>query len=66
MKAGEMRQMSMEELEKELLSLRREQFNLRMQQGAGQPPRPDQYSKVRRNIARIKTVMNEKQAAVQQ
>jgi len=40
--------------------LLREQFNLRMQQGTGQLARPDQMKKVRRSIARIKTVMNEK------
>ena len=41
----------------------REQFNLRMQKGTGQLSRPDQVKKVRRDIARIKTVMNEKAKA---
>jgi large subunit ribosomal protein L29 len=41
----------------------REQFNLRMQQGMGQAGRPDQFRKVRRNIARVKTIINEKQRA---
>ena len=49
-----------EELVEELLKLRREQFNLRMGEAAGQPPKPDQWGKVRRNIARLKTVMGEK------
>ena len=42
---------------KELVDLRREQFNLRMQQATGQMARPDQYRKVRKNIARVKTVL---------
>lgn len=60
MKASKMREQSDEELKKELTQLLREQFNLRMQRGAGQSPRPDQFTKVRRDIARIKTVLNER------
>jgi len=60
MNAKELRGKDITELELELLTLRREQFNLRMQQGGGQAPRPDQFSKVRKDIARIKTVMTEK------
>ena len=60
MKATEMRSKSQVELEQELQDLLKEQFSLRMQQGAGQLARPDQVKKVRKNIARIKTVMNEK------
>ncbi|HEC29134.1 MAG TPA: 50S ribosomal protein L29 [Gammaproteobacteria bacterium] len=60
MKASDLRQKSDTELTKELSGLLREQFNLRMQQGTGQLARPDQMKKVRRNIARIKTVLNEK------
>ena len=48
------------ELKEELLKLRREQFNLRMAQAAGQPAKPDQHGKVRKNIARVKTVMSQK------
>ena len=44
------------ELQDELLELRREQFNLRMEQATGPAAKPDQFSKVRRNIARVKTV----------
>ena len=47
------------ELRDELIALRREQFNLRMAAASGQPARPDQHGKVRKNIARVKTVMNE-------
>ncbi len=60
MKATELREKSVSELEAELAGLYREQFNLRMQKGVGQMSRPDQFSKVRRNIARIKTILNEK------
>ena len=48
------------ELKEELLKLRREQFNLRMALAAGQPAKPDQFGKVRKNIARVKTLMAQK------
>jgi large subunit ribosomal protein L29 len=60
MKANELRSKSAAELNEELLKLRREQFNLRMQQATGQMARSDQFGKVRKDIARIKTVLNEK------
>ena len=60
MRANELRQKTAEQLKVELDKLLREQFNLRMQKGTGQLSRPDQVKKVRRNIARIKTVMSEK------
>ena len=59
MNAKELRQKSAAELREELLNLRREQFNLRMAQATGQPAKPDQFTKVRRNVARLKTVMAE-------
>lgn len=59
MKANELRKMSGAELKEELLKLRREQFNLRMQQGTGQMARSDQFGKVRKDIARVKTVLTE-------
>ena len=57
-----MRARSESELREELLKLRREQFNLRMQRGTGQMARPDQFGRVRKDIARIKTVLNEARA----
>lgn len=60
MKAKDIREMDVEQIGKELLDLRREQFNLRMQAATGQAPKPDQHQKVRRDIARLKTVMSEK------
>lgn len=63
MNANELREKSADELKMELDNLLREQFNLRMQKGTGQLSRPDQVKKVRRNIARIKTVLSEKASA---
>jgi large subunit ribosomal protein L29 len=62
MKAKELRGSSQEELQEQLEALLREQFNLRMQQGADQLSRPSQMRAVRRDIARIKTVMTENKA----
>jgi large subunit ribosomal protein L29 len=63
MDAKELRNKSKEELGDELLKLRKEQFALRMQAATGQNPKPDQFGKVRRNIARVKTVLGEAQRA---
>jgi large subunit ribosomal protein L29 len=50
-------------LRDELAALRQEQFKLRMAAASGQPARPDQHGKVRRNIARVKTVMKQRRSA---
>ena len=63
MKAEELRNKTYEELNKELLDLRKEQFNLRMQRGVGQVTRVHQFDLNRKNIARVKTIMNEKKSA---
>jgi large subunit ribosomal protein L29 len=63
MKAKELRAKNAGELSEELLKLRREQFNLRMAQASGQAAKPDQAGKVRRNIARVKTVQGEQARA---
>ena len=60
MKASDLRAKSDEELQSELLDLRREAFNLRMQAGSGQMARPHQMKQVRRDIARIKTVLGQR------
>ncbi|WP_373510017.1 50S ribosomal protein L29 [Thiocapsa sp.] len=62
MKANDLRKRSPEELQKELMSLLREQFNLRMQRGTGQLSKPSQMKAVRREIARVKTIMGEQKA----
>ncbi|HTW74674.1 MAG TPA: 50S ribosomal protein L29 [Steroidobacteraceae bacterium] len=59
MKASELRGKTAEELKGELLALRREQFALRLQRATGQSPKPDQFLKVRRNVARVKTVQRQ-------
>ena len=59
MEAKELRAKSATELADELVKLRKEQFALRMQRATGQQPKPDQFGKVRRNIARLKTVQRQ-------
>ena len=63
MKASELKNKSVEDLNKDLLELAREQFNLRMQKGTGQLAKPHLLKEVRRNIARVKTVLNQKAGA---
>jgi len=58
--ATEYRNMTVEDLNKELLGLRREQFNLRMQLGSGNMPKLHRFGTVRKDIARLKTVLTEK------
>ncbi|MEA3275819.1 MAG: 50S ribosomal protein L29 [Pseudomonadota bacterium] len=62
MKAKELRKSTEEELQQQLDGLLKEQFNLRMQKGTGQLARPSQVRVVRRDIARVKTLMNEMKA----
>ena len=63
MKATELRGKSDAELQQALEELLKEQFNLRMQRGTGQFSRPHLMKNVRRNIARVKTIMTEKRQA---
>ncbi|WP_020394109.1 50S ribosomal protein L29 [Thiolinea disciformis] len=63
MKAADLRNKSEAELATELTENYKEQFKLRMQQAAGQLSRPSEVKRVRREIARIKTVLSEKQVA---
>ena len=65
MKASELREKTDEELGNELLELNREAFNLRMQKGTGQLSRPSQVKAVRRDIARVKTILNQRKQAEQ-
>jgi large subunit ribosomal protein L29 len=60
--AKDYRNMSEKDLGNELVNLRREQFNLRMQLGTGNTPKIHRFSAVRHDIARVKTVLNEKKA----
>jgi large subunit ribosomal protein L29 len=61
MEAGDLRKKSVEDLNEELVALRREQFNLRMQQATGEMSHNHEHRRVRRDIARVKTVLNELQ-----
>lgn len=60
MKVKELREKSVEDLNTELLNLLREQFNLRMQVAGGQLQQTHLIRQVRRNIARVKTLLTEK------
>ena len=59
MDAKQLRSKKAPELADELVKLRKEQFSLRLQRATGQSPKHDQFTKVRRNIARLKTIMRE-------
>ena len=61
MEASELRNKSVDELNEELVALRREQFNLRMQKATGELARNSEHNRVRKAIARVKTVLGEKQ-----
>lgn len=59
MNATELRNKNNSELSSLLIELKKEQFNLKMQKGTGQLAKPDQVKKVRRDIARVHTIINE-------
>ena len=61
MDAKQLRGKSAAELTDELLKLRKEQFARRLQRATGQAVKPDQFGKVRKNIARLKTIAREAQ-----
>ncbi|PZP62774.1 MAG: 50S ribosomal protein L29 [Azospira oryzae] len=60
MKASELRSKSVDELKKELSELLRAQFSLRMQHATQQLSNTSQLGKVRRDIARVRTILKEK------
>jgi large subunit ribosomal protein L29 len=59
MKASDLRDKSVDELNEELVALRREQFNLRMQHATGELTHNHEHGRVRKDIARVKTILNE-------
>ncbi len=59
MKAKKLREKSVQQLNEQLLGLLRDQFNLRMQKATGQLGQNDLLSQVKRDIARVKTVLNQ-------
>lgn len=60
MKTSELRTKEVADLQAELTGLLQEQFNLRMQKGMGGTPKSGALKEVRRNVARIKTILKEK------
>lgn len=60
MKAVELRKKSVDDLTKELIELRKSQFNAKMQLTMQQSNKTDQVSKIKKDIARVKHVMSEK------
>jgi large subunit ribosomal protein L29 len=62
MELKDLRKQSAQELDAQLIELRREEFNLRMQKGAGQQTQTHHFKRVRREIAQIKTLLTEKSA----
>ena len=62
MKATELREKSVEQLNEQLLELLRDQFNLRMQKATGQLTQSHLLSQVKRDIARVKTVLKQQKA----
>ncbi|NTS33822.1 50S ribosomal protein L29 [Phyllobacterium sp. BT25] len=62
MKSAEVRAMSLDQLNEELGSLKKEQFNLRFQKATGQLEKTARVRQIRRDIARIKTVARQKAA----
>ena len=61
MKANEMRELSPEELERKLLDLKQELFNLRFQHASGQLENPRKLGQTRKTIARAKTIIRQTQ-----
>ena len=65
-KPGDVRAKTPDELKAQLLDLKKEQFNLRFQRAAGQAENTARVREVRRDIARIKTIQNQRVRAVAQ
>ena len=63
MKAGDLRAMTVDQLDDEVLKLKKEQFNLRFQRATGQLENTSRVRAVRRDIARIRTIAQQKRAA---
>ena len=59
-KIDELRNLSIEELQNELLSLRKEQFNLRMKKASGSLDKTHLITMVRKSVAKVKTMLTEK------
>jgi len=60
MKASELREKSVEELQEQLIELRKQQLSMRMEQATGQLGETHKVREVRRDVARVKTVLAQK------
>ena len=60
MKIKDIKEMTMEELDQQLEDIRKEQFNLQLQQVSGQLENPARVKELRRTVARIKTLRNQR------
>ena len=60
MKVNELNEMTLEELDQQLVDIKKEQFNLKLQQVSGQLENPSRMKELRRTVARIKTIQNAK------
>lgn len=60
MKVNDLKEMTMEELEQQLAEMKKEQFTLKLQQVSGQLENPARIKYLRRSIARIRTIQNDK------
>lgn len=58
---GELKKMAVDALQDQLLDLRRQQLNMRLQRSNGTPPKPHLVRGIRKEIARIKTIMGQKE-----
>ena len=63
LKSGDLKLMTVDQLDDELVKLKKEQFNLRFQRATGQLENTSRVREVRRDIARIRTVAQQKRAA---
>ncbi|MEZ5896115.1 MAG: 50S ribosomal protein L29 [Parvularculaceae bacterium] len=63
MKASEVRDLTEDQLKDKLLHLKKEQFNLRFQRASGQLEKTARIGEVRKDIARVKTILRQKQTA---
>ncbi len=62
MKAAEVRSLSSDQIAEALLNLKKEQFNLRFQAATGQVEKTHRVNEIRKDIARLKTILRSKQA----
>ena len=63
MNASEVRDLTVDELKDKLLQLKKEQFNLRFEAASGKLEKTDQVTNIKRDIARVKTILGQKSAA---